>query len=236
MSGTRISEGRKKIPAETTYKEWRSGIEKPASLKHNEAAVVKDNSERNDYTINFKLMNSKGYHDRFEGLTEHKAVNEALYKEAAKILSHRSGTEYEDLTVLDARTGKVLAENKSAAGMRTFQCSLTQAQADSLEKQGKPFELLHNHPNSSYPSTADIISLFTKKLATGSTVACHNGTLYHITKLKPFDEIKEMVNRVKHEAAEQLAGYPEHMIELNASKEIMKLLIRKGAIKFKELG
>ncbi len=29
MLGSRISEGRKRIPAETTYKEWRNGIEKP---------------------------------------------------------------------------------------------------------------------------------------------------------------------------------------------------------------
>ncbi len=33
MSGTRISEGRRKIPAEMSYKEWRAGIEKPKGFR-----------------------------------------------------------------------------------------------------------------------------------------------------------------------------------------------------------
>ena len=200
-----------------------------------ERAIIDDNGKRNGYTANFQLMNSKAYHDRFENLTEHKAVNEALYKQATKILGRRSGTEYEELIVLDARTGKLLAHNADAVEKRTFQCGLSQVQADSLIKLGKTFELLHNHPNSSYPSTADVISLFTKELAAGSTVVCHNGTIYHMTKLEPFDAIKNFVSQIRSAKAEELLGYPEHMIELHTAKDVMKLLIRKGTIKFKEL-
>ena len=100
---------------------------------------------------------------------------------------------------------------------------------------GKTFLSLHNHPNSSYPSTADITSLFTRRLQIGSVVACHNGTVYHITKLKPFEEIKELVMQIRAVKAEELAGYPEHMIELKAAKDVVMLLTRKGVIKFKEM-
>ena len=94
----------------------------------NERAIVPDNGLRNGYTVDFKLLNSKTYHNRFEKLTPHKAVNEALYKQATKILGSRSGSEYEELVILDARTGAVLAHNTDAVGARAFQCGLSQAQ------------------------------------------------------------------------------------------------------------
>ena len=207
----------------------------PQTISPQENAIVYDNGKRNGYTVNFSLMNTKTYHDRFEKLTEHKAVNEALYKQAVKILGNRSGSEYEELIALDTRTGALLAHNTDAVDERAFQCGLSQAQADALAKNGKAFLLLHNHPNSSYPSTADITSLFARQLQVGSVIVCHNGTIYHITKLKPFDEIKELVMQTRAVKTEELAGYPEHMIELRVAKEVVRLLTRKGVIKFKGL-
>jgi len=49
-----------------------------------ELAIVKDNGIKNDYRVNFELINTKSYHDKFVKLTEHKALDEAIYKYAAK--------------------------------------------------------------------------------------------------------------------------------------------------------
>ena len=201
----------------------------------NEHAVVQDNGLRNGYMINFNLMNIKAYHDRFENLTKSKAVNEELYRQAIKILGRRSGTEYEDLVIINARTGKFILENTSAAGMRKFQCSLSQAQFDELEARGEKFEALHNHPNNSFPSLADIKILFKRKLQRGSTVVCHNGTVYRMEKLKDFEAIEEIASNVLKETAEDLLGCPADMIETRASKKIISLLERAKALKFKEV-
>ena len=67
--------------------------------------------------MDYSVVNSKAFHDKFDGLTAHKAVNESLYKKAAEFLAHRNGMPYEDIAMLDSRTGTVLAENKTASGI-----------------------------------------------------------------------------------------------------------------------
>ena len=45
-------------------------------------------------SVDADLVNSKKYHDKFDGLTAHKAVNEAIYQHAMRILEHRDGTPF----------------------------------------------------------------------------------------------------------------------------------------------
>ncbi len=54
MSGTRISEGRKKIPAETSYKEWRNGIDKAKSKRQNDLSAGNIDAAAATKTGNFK--------------------------------------------------------------------------------------------------------------------------------------------------------------------------------------
>ena len=179
-------------------------------------------------------MNSKAYHYRYENLTKSKKLNEGLYKEAAKILSHRSGTEYEDIAMLDSRTGKVLVKNTMAAGEFKFQCGLTSKQLETLQKLGKEFEILHNHPNSTEPSTSDIIGLFKRELATGSTVVGHDGSVYRMEKLKTFDKIEELVEQMYKETKEEFSGAPDDLIEVNTVLRIIRLLQRGGFVNYKK--
>ena len=202
------------------------------NILQNELAVISDNGNRNQYTVAFELMNSKAYHDRFESLTKNKNLNEGLYKEAAKILSHRSGTEYEDIAMLDSRTGQLLMKNATATGTTKFKCGLTQEQYEFLQELRKEFEILHNHPNSTEPSTADIISLFKRELATGSTVIGHDGSVYRIEKLKPFDKIEELIKEVYENVKRDYAGYSEALIEIQATQESINLLKEMGFIRY----
>ena len=202
----------------------------------NESAIVHDNGNRNGYTINFALINTKAYHNRFENLTKRKSVNEELYKQAIKILGRRSGTEYEELIVLDARKGTLLAENFSAvADKRPFQCGLSEMQHADLEQRGEKFITLHNHPNSSFPSPADIRALFSRSLQTDSVVICHDGTIYYLEKLKNFNDIRELIARTARETDGKLSGRPMHIIEAEISLEVIKKLRRSGILTFKEV-
>ena len=155
-----------------------------SGLIHREEAIVKDNGLRNLYTVDFKIINSKLYHDKFMGLTMNRNVDEALYKRAAKMFENRTGSEYEDIAAHDARTGKMLEENTSASGDYKFMAGFTEEQVAHLKELGRPFEILHNHPAGTPPSANDAKSLFEKELAVASTIAGHDGSVYRMEKLK----------------------------------------------------
>ena len=240
--GTRTAKVRGKnirVPAEMTYHDYkRVYVDKTLSLKdwqssresgkikiaENERAAIRDNGLKNSYTVNLQLMNSKAYHDKFEGLTGRKKVDEALYRQALKILEHRNGTEYEDIAVIDARTGAVLAENTSASGIYKFKCGLFLWQEKALKQAGRQFELLHNHPGSTEPSTSDVIGLFKRELATASTVAAHDGTIYRMVKLQPFLAIEEFAAQTYNEMKKFYGGYPENLIESKTFTRIIEQL------------
>jgi len=202
------------------------------TMIHSELAIVKDNGIKNDYRVNFDLVNSKAYHDKFVGLTEHKALDEALYKQAAKMLEHRSGSEYEDIAMLDARTGKFLVGNDKASGDFKHKCGLSNDDANYLESLRKKFEILHNHPGSSIPSTADIEGLFQRENAVGSTVICHDGTVYRMIKNKPHTNIKQFLDALYEDTRKVHYGMPKELIELHATELAIEILVNKKYITY----
>ena len=201
-------------------------------MVHREYAVVSDNGSNNAFTVNYAIINSKAYHDKYDGLTKHRAVNEALYKKAGEFLSHRNGTEYENIAILDSRTGEVLAENTTASGTRKFKCGLTVSENNKLIAKGNRFEIIHNHPGSTIPSIEDIEGLFNRALADASTIIGHDGTIYRMVKLKQFYDIESLTRSVYNEYAKYHSNYPENLIEMDAAELILKILSRKGYVDY----
>ncbi|MDO4839029.1 MAG: phage minor head protein [Clostridia bacterium] len=130
----------------------------------------------NDFSVDAKLVNSKAYHDKFEELTEHKAANESIYQEAMCMLEHRDGTNYEDVVLLDARTGQLITGNLN--GQEAGKTGLTAEQYQQYQNHEGSVVILHNHPNSSRPSYTDIRTLFGHEKASESIVLCHDGTVH----------------------------------------------------------
>ena len=166
-------------------------------------------------------------------MSANKNVDESLYKQAAKILSHRNGTEYEDIAILDARTGTLLVENASATVK--YKCGLTYAQYQKLRESGKEIEILHNHPNSTEPSTADIIGLFKREMARASTIIAHDGTVYRLEKLKQFAEIENLVQDTYREVRQDFAGLPEGLIESRTARRLISILEKQKILRYKEV-
>lgn len=205
----------------------------PTDTLHEELAVVADNGIKNNLRINFELINTKEYHDKFEILSKHKAVNEALYKQAVTILEYKSGRPYEDIVVFDAKTGKKLAANNTAEFYKkTYRCWLTTKQKEDLQKLGKKFEILHNHPNNSLPSSSDIKGLFNRPLAVASTIVCHDGTIYRLEKLKALDNVDEVVSEAYRTARDVHPNWPKDAIENYVSEMLIELLKERKYIKF----
>ena len=239
---TRIAKGDEgkyiHVPAEMTYEDFQAVyVEKTQTVdgwketKYIESAIIKNNGKENNYTVNYSVINTKGYHDKFMGLTEHKNTDEALYREAIIMLRHRNGTEYEDLVALDSYSGELLTKNDTASGMFTFRTGFSNQQEKLLKERKRLFELLHNHPNSSAPSTEDIKGLFKREYAHATTVVCHNGNVYRLVKIKPFDDIDNLIEDVYNSIESRYAG-GESNFEYLASMQVIEYLQLKRCITF----
>lgn len=102
------------------------------------------------------------------------------------MLSHRSGTEYEDLAFINSKNGKTLI-NKSYNVIRQAKPN---KRMKKLLKQSEPYTIIavHNHPGSSVPSLADIRTAFARKYKYG-LVVCHDGTIYKYSVSEQYNEI-----------------------------------------------
>lgn len=156
-----------------------------------------------------------------------------MYKEAMEILKSRNNTLYEEIVALDARTGKLLVKNTKAVDDEIIQaCGFLDSETEFLNSRKTPFEVIHNHPNSSLPSKEDIRILFEREWQSGSTIICHNGDVYRIGKLKGNKNIDKLINTIYTVKKEEMLGYPNGAIEEETSREIIKTLIKTKHITF----
>lgn len=211
-----------------TFEEW-----KKQKNQEKERINIPDTGKNVPGHVNSRLINTKTYHNKFEGLTSHKAVNESLYNESLQILSDNNDTEYEHIVAVDAKTGKILAKNVSAADAKIkHRCGFSNAQKQLLKNSGSRFEVLHNHPNSSIPSRDDIQKLFNRTNQTASTISCHNGDIYRLEKLKDFKAIDALVEDLYHKAKAKYLDYDDAKIEYECSMELIHRLAKGGVLKY----
>ena len=132
----------------------------------------------NDYgVVDRQLVNSKEFHDKFEGLVDHKEVNEVLYQESMKMLEHRDGTSFEDVVAIDSRTGKIIESITDSKIPGRVQ--ITERQLKRIQNHTGNITLLHNHPNGSRPSFADIQKLTEPNIDSVVSVG-HDGSVYRV--------------------------------------------------------
>ena len=170
-------------------------IEKSNLLPLDETVkITKKDGERTNSSVNRDFVNSKEYHDKFEGLTKHKAVNESIYQEAMRMLEHRDGTPFEDMVLIDARTGKFIVGNMDSKVVgRT---GLTKKQFSILSKHKGDAIIVHNHPNSSRISYKDILTMHRNENISAIVAVGHDGSIQIVSALDrkiPIDKLWEMV-------------------------------------------
>ena len=207
-------------------------IEKKFEYTERELAHIKDDGIIDAGHVNLKLVNSYGFHKKFEGIVDSKAVCESMYTESMKILKSRNNTLYEEIVALDARTGEVLIKNTTAVGKKTHACGFSALEQEYLESRGTPYIVIHNHPNSSFPSRDDIKKLFDREGQRGSLITCHNGDVYYISKQKNEKNIETLVETIYTKKKRELIGHPKAMIEEETSKTIIKFLIKSKRVSF----
>lgn len=171
-----LDEGNKK-KYELRANEWRKSAEKELSKRKYE----------NEYTVvNSEIIYSNAYRDRISILDENTKTKRNIWKKAVEILSHRTGTEYEDLAFIHSGTGKSLV-NKNYDMVRQAKPN---KQMKKLLSQSEPYTIIaiHNHPGSGVPSLGDIRAAYERKYKYG-LVVCHNGTIYKYSVMENYNDV-----------------------------------------------
>lgn len=181
-----------------------------------------------DCAVSWKFINKKVHKDRLAKFVGDNIVGKTVSKIEAEILKHRQGTEYEDLYLIDVRTGKTVAKNVNSPEL--LKVGKNKEMSDILSANDKKkYALVHNHPYSSPPSIADINSLFKNQKIKYGVIIGHNGTVYKYTA--PNAEIAEedLAISIKHyrkmnysqRSAEEMA-YKDLVKKFNFSLEVLK--------------
>lgn len=171
-----LDEGNKK-KYELRANEWRKSAEKELS---------KRKYENENTVVNSEIIYSNAYRDRISILDENTKTKRNIWKKAVEILSHRTGTEYEDLAFIHSGTGKSLV-NKNYDMVRQAKPN---KQMKKLLSQSEPYTIIaiHNHPGSGVPSLGDIRAAYERKYKYG-LVVCHNGTIYKYSVMENYNDV-----------------------------------------------
>ncbi|MBQ9200635.1 MAG: hypothetical protein IJ141_10705 [Lachnospiraceae bacterium] len=160
-------------------REWEKesdALNRVNALSSNSFENEKDNSQGNGILdVDFKEIKSKEYGAKFKNFNESKIVQRKMRASATRILTHRSGTELEDLVFIDSNTGMVKVQRKATTPMEVMP---TEAMIKMCEEADDYTVIsMHNHSHSSVPSLMDITTCRDKKYKYGLAV-CHDGTIY----------------------------------------------------------
>lgn len=135
--------------------------------------------------VDRKIIESSDYRRQFDILGENNKVTRSVYQQAKAILTHRSGSNFEDLSYIDSLTGKYLTRSDYAIER---QCMPSEAMKKMVsESEQYTIISLHNHPNSTVPSLDDLNSSYKKKYKYG-IIACHNGNIFKYRVIGNYDE------------------------------------------------
>ena len=217
-----------------TYDEWRNAKAKsnPITLQEEKGKAIKQ-SYINEYrgyvkaetenqrygrnketVINSTYIESGEYRKKFDNITDNKNVNRAVYQAAKEMLSHRSGTKYEDMYWIDGNTGKIIAKEIA----QKVEEQVTYSKSTKAAIKGKENLIaLHNHPESMPPSARDLNSTYTNGYA-HSLAICHDGKVYEYSSreiIRLDDYNAELAKYLKR-------GYDEEQSQIMALETLKK--------------
>lgn len=128
------------------------------------------------YKVNTTVVGSKAYARRLRSVLG--KCGDVAVDDARRMLAHRRGTTGEDLYAYDLTTGRRLdsvVSSKEEFGVKPS-ARMSKRIAAAISK-GHEVATMHNHPGSSIPSAADLLSIKVTGCKFGVIVA-HDGSIY----------------------------------------------------------
>lgn len=126
--------------------------------------------------VDLEYIKSDEFRNKFNRITDNSNVNKALRQYAEAMLTHRKGTDGEDLYIIDANTGKLIL--RKTTGTDNLGVALTSEEVEGLRKNhfGNMIAL-HNHPSNVPPTGSDYCAAGYRGYSMGLVIT-HNGKVY----------------------------------------------------------
>lgn len=135
-------------------------------------------------TVDLNYIKSESFRKKFNQITDNSAVNDALRRYATATLTHRNGTDGEDLYIIDVRGNLVL---RKVYGENALGVKISENEVNMLKTRYPDGIIgIHNHPTNILPTGSDFAAAGYRKYVFG-VVATHSGRIYKYTVgNKPF--------------------------------------------------
>lgn len=136
----------------------------------------KHDRKTKENSVNLEYLKSDEYKNKFKGITANEKVNEQIYRQSKAILTHRNGTDKEDLILIDSITGKIAG--RQCNSQIDFVVEYNKSVTDAI-KGSQPYSLIsiHNHSTNNPPTGNDLVCNGAYKYKLG-IVATHNGRVF----------------------------------------------------------
>lgn len=176
--------------------------------------------------VDLEYIGSPEYKAKFNQITDKLEVNESIYQRAKAMLTHRNGTDKEDMYLLDKESGKVAG---SQTGGKTDYEVVYNASLSNAVKAYKPDSLIsiHNHSTNLPPTGSDFTSNGLHRYSLG-VVACHDGTVYTYKAGKRIFTAGLFDGRI-----EKYKNWPYNMNEMDAHKRVLDEFVEEYGIEWK---
>ena len=158
--------------------------------------------------VDLEYIGSPEYKAKFNQITDKLEVNESIYQRAKAMLTHRNGTDKEDMYLLDKESGKVAG---SQTGGKTDYEVVYNASLSNAVKAYKPDSLIsiHNHSTNLPPTGSD-------------------GTVYTYKAGKRIFTAGLFDGRI-----EKYKNWPYNMNEMDAHKRVLDEFVEEYGIEWK---
>lgn len=181
-----------------------------------------------DNKVDLGYIKSDRFRRKFNRITDNTSVNEALRQYATAMLTHRNGTDGEDVYIIDAKTGKQIL--RKIMGTKELEVSLTMDETQLLrEKFFGQCIGIHNHPTNIYPTGSDFGAAGYRGYQFG-VVVTHSGRVFkYSVGSKPF------LPMLLDERIDKYLAEPYNMDIETAHSRVLKEFEKEYGITWEEL-
>lgn len=158
---------------EQKQKEWKTVA---VNLSVGESANI-ENLRNGNNKVSLSYIDTETYRRKFNQITSNTSVNDALRKYSKAMLTHRNGTDGENLYIISSKTGKRLFSKTTGNNELGVELSRDEIQNIKQFAKDEGVIALHNHPTNLLPTGSDFVSAGARGYDFG-LVATHDGRVF----------------------------------------------------------
>ena len=197
-------------------KEWKTVA---ADLSIGESANI-ENLRNGNNKVSLSYINTEVYRRKFNQITNNTSVNDALRKYSKAMLTHRNGTDGEDLYIISVKTGKRLFSKTTGANELGVELNKDEIQSIKQFAKDEGIIAIHNHPTNLLPTGSDFVSAGARGYDFG-LVATHDGRVFwYKPGSKPFRS--EYFNKTVDKYASEPYNYDIEKAQVKTLSEFKK--------------